>query len=136
MFRVIYSLLFKVIGPMICVQATVHDTLGDILPLIQELIPVALKRKLEYKGSYIFEVISRSKLEFYFTYFKDNNHLFSGANFESEQLDKFITDTLESIEAQDDAKVQRKEDAINNSIHMMIKLSCKVNMKMIQNLPS
>jgi len=37
--------------------------------------------------------------------------LFSGANFESEQLDKFITDTLESIEAQDDAKVQGKEDA-------------------------
>ena len=81
------------------------------------MIPVALKRKLEYKGSYISEVISRSKLEFYFTYFKDNNHLFSGANFESEQLDKFITDTLESIEVQDDAKVQRKEDVINNSIH-------------------
>jgi len=108
---------FKVIGPMICVQATVHDTLGDILPLDQELIPVALKRKLEYKGSYISEVISRSKLEFYFTYFKENNHLFSGANFKSEQLDKFITDTLESIEVQDDVKVQRKEDVINNSIH-------------------
>jgi len=108
---------FKVIGPMICVQAAVHDTFNDILPLNQELIPVALKRKLEYKGSYICEVISRSKLETYFTFFKESNHLFIDTNFNSEHLDKFILDAIQSIEAQDDAKVQNRENATGDYIH-------------------
>merc|ERR1712240_663716 len=42
---------FKVKGPMITVEADVTETLNEkVLPRQQELIPVALKRKLSYKG--------------------------------------------------------------------------------------
>ena len=109
---------FKVIGPMICVQAAVHDTVNDILPIDQELIPVSLKRKLEYKGSYISEVISRSKLESYFKFFKEKNHLFRDTNFGEEQLDNFVTDTLKTVEAQDEAKGRRKEDRTDEEVEL------------------
>jgi hypothetical protein len=38
---------FKVKGPMICIQSKYEDTLAELLPLDQNLIPVSLKRKLE-----------------------------------------------------------------------------------------
>merc|ERR1712240_555267 len=48
---------FKVKGPMITVEADVTETLNEkVLPRQQELIPVALKRKMSYKGTVMEEI--------------------------------------------------------------------------------
>merc|ERR1711867_139760 len=49
---------FKVKGPMITVEADVTETLNEkVLPRQQELIPVALKRKMSYKGTFMEEMV-------------------------------------------------------------------------------
>ena len=64
-------------GPMITVEADVTKTLNEkILPRQQELIPVALKRKLSYKGTVMEEMVSKNKVQAYFDYFKQDNPLF------------------------------------------------------------
>merc|ERR1712240_107691 len=68
---------FKVKGPMITVEADVTETLNEkVLPRQQELIPVALKRKLSYKGTVMEEMVSKKKVQAYFDYFKKYNPLF------------------------------------------------------------
>ena len=69
---------FKVKGPMITVEADVKKTIVEqILPRQQELIPVSLKRKLTYKGTIMEEIVSKTKVERYFNYFKRINPLFA-----------------------------------------------------------
>ena len=68
---------YKVKGPMITVEADVTETLNEkVLPRQQELIPVALKRKLSYKGTVMEEMVSKNKVQEYFNYFKTFNPLF------------------------------------------------------------
>ena len=52
---------FKVLGPMICVEAKVAQTIND-LPRDQQFVPVEFKRRLEFKGYYIGEVVDTSKV--------------------------------------------------------------------------
>ena len=69
---------YNVKGPMITVEADVRMTIYDkILPRNQELIPVALKRKLTYKGIVMQEMVSTSKVKEYIDYFKEHNPLFA-----------------------------------------------------------
>ena len=51
---------------------TIHE---KILPREQDLIPVSFKRKFAYKGNYMEEMISKSKIQEYFNYFKRENPL-------------------------------------------------------------
>ena len=82
---------YKVKGPMITVEADVTETLNEkVLPRQQELIPVALKRKLSYKGTVMEEMVSKSKVEAYFNYFKENNHLFKDQTLDMERIDNWI----------------------------------------------
>ena len=82
---------YKVKGPMITVEADVTETLNKkVLPRQQELIPVALKRKLSYKGTVMEEMVSKSKVQAYFNYFKQFNHLFGDQILDMERIDKWI----------------------------------------------
>ena len=82
---------YKVKGPMITVEADVTETLNEkVLPRQQELIPVALKRKLSYKGTVMEEMVSKSKVESYFNYLKKNNHLFNDQTLDMERIDNWI----------------------------------------------
>ena len=82
---------FKVKGPMITVEADVTETLNEkVLPRQQELIPVALKRKLSYKGTFMEEIVSKSKVQEYFNYFKEFNDLFKDQTLEMERIDTWI----------------------------------------------
>merc|ERR1712240_615371 len=82
---------YKVKGPMITVEADVTETLNEkVLPRQQELIPVALKRKLSYKGTVLEEMVSKSKVEEYFNYFKQFNHLFRDQILDMERIDNWI----------------------------------------------
>jgi len=82
---------YKVKGPMITVEADVTETLNEkVLPRQQELIPVALKRKLSYKGTVMEEMVSKSKVQAYFNYFKKFNHLFGDQILDMERIDNWI----------------------------------------------
>merc|ERR1711962_1973068 len=82
---------YKVKGPMITVEADVTETLNEkVLPRQQELIPVALKRKLSYKGTVMEEMVSKSKVQAYFNYFKKNNLLFKDQTLDMQRIDNWI----------------------------------------------
>ena len=97
---------FKVMGPVINVEADVTEIVEKILPIDQDLIPVALKRRPEYKGSYIEEVISKKKLMKYFLYFRTANPLFAEVEFDENTLDQIIEEYMVDIERQDEWKSQ------------------------------
>merc|ERR1712240_272118 len=82
---------YKVKGPMITVEADVTKTLNEkILPRQQERIPVALKRKLSYKGTVMEEMVSKNKVQAYFDYFKQYNPLFGDEILDMERIDNWI----------------------------------------------
>merc|ERR1712177_192697 len=89
---------YKVKGPMITVEADVTKTLNEkILPRQQELIPVALKRKLTYKGTVMEEMVSKNKVQEYFNYFKTFNPLFVDESLDMQRIDDWIEE-LKSTE--------------------------------------
>ena len=89
---------YKVKGPMITVEADVTKTLNEkILPRQQELIPVALKRKLTYKGTVMEEMVSKNKVQTYFNYFKTFNPLFVDESLDMQRIDDWIEE-LKSTE--------------------------------------
>ena len=106
---------FKVLGPMICVEARVEETMDELLPLTQQLIPVAIKRKMEYSGSYVAEIVDKEKVKQYYEYFKLKNHLFKDEELSDEMVDEFFRVNLESIEKQDEQKVGVTEIPVNDS---------------------
>ena len=67
---------FQLKGDLIMVSANVVDTLHKILPVEQNLVPVALKRKMEYSGHYMQEYVDRYKIKEYFQWFQRHNHIF------------------------------------------------------------
>ena len=86
---------YKVKGPMITVEADVTETLNEkILPRQQELIPVALKRKLSYKGTVMEEMVSKNKVQAYFDYFKQDNPLFGDEILHMERMMKILSSWL------------------------------------------
>ena len=66
---------FKVRGNLILISADVSHSLSRILPVSQSVVPVCFKRKLEYKGNYLEEVIDKNKVKAYFDFYKENNPL-------------------------------------------------------------
>jgi len=62
--------------------------MDTLLPVEQDLIPVCLKRRPEYKGHYIEELVSISKILKYFEYFKMHNPLFKDVEFSEEKLNR------------------------------------------------
>ena len=85
---------FKVKGLMITVEADVKDTIEKKNITQQELIPVSLKRKIAYKGNYMEEMISKSKIEEYFNYFKRENPLFAEEQLKLDKIDEWIKSVL------------------------------------------
>ena len=79
----------KVKGSVILISSDVKHSMSKILPRKQKLLPVCLKRKLEYTGNYMEEVIDREKVESYFNFFKRFNPLFNDAKFQKDKIDKF-----------------------------------------------
>merc|ERR1711962_519912 len=94
---------YKVKGPMITVEADVTNTLNEkILPRQQELIPVALKRKLSYKGTVMEEMVSKNKVQAYFDYFKQYNPLFVDESLDMQRIDNWIEELKSTQEHEND----------------------------------
>merc|ERR1711881_413945 len=108
---------YKVKGPMITVEADVTKTLNEkILPRQQELIPVALKRKLTYKGTVMEEMVSKNKVQAYFDYLKTSNPLFVDESLDMQRIDDWIEE-LKSTEV--------KENDDNNMDDMAKEKDCQ-----------
>merc|ERR1712055_778212 len=94
---------YKVKGPMITVEADVTKTLNEkILPRQQQLIPVALKRKLSYKGTVMEEMVSKNKVQAYFDYFKTYNPLFVDESLDMQRIDNWIEELKSTQEHEND----------------------------------
>ena len=104
---------FKVKGDLILISSDITHSLSKILPLQQSLIPVCFKRKLAYSGSFIEEFIEKEKVQMYFSWFKENNHLYKDISLDAELIDQF---TFESQASSDEFESKTKEDGIEVSV--------------------
>ena len=86
---------FQLKGDLIMVSANVVETLTKILPVDQNLVPVALKRKLEYSGHYMQEYVDRDKVKMYFQWFHRHNHLFEEMHLDESMITKFEQDAMD-----------------------------------------
>ena len=98
------SRYFQLRGDLIMVSADLEDSLNMILPVKQNLIPVAFKRKLEYPGYFIREHVDRNKVRHYFEWFKKHNHLFENFKLEDDLIKKFERESMKIVQAMDDKK--------------------------------
>ena len=81
----------KVKGSLILISADLSHSMTKILPQDQNLLPVCLKRRLEYTGNYIEEIINRDKVKAYFNFFKRFNPLFSNIELREDAIDEYET---------------------------------------------
>jgi hypothetical protein len=73
----------------ILISSNISHSMSKILSRKQRLLPVYLKRRLEYTGNYLEEVIDRSKVEAYFDFFKRFNPLFNDVQFQQKNLEEY-----------------------------------------------
>ena len=81
-------------GPAVNVPSKV-DTICTVLPRLpsqSELIPLKLKRKLAYKGHYMYDCITPEKVLGALTWLKDNNPLYADIDINQEWLEHGMTD--------------------------------------------
>ena len=71
---------------MILISADVAET---ILPVEQNLFPVSFKRKLEYEGYFMQEVIDKNKLKVMVGWMKENNQHFKDLDIDLDLIDDF-----------------------------------------------
>ena len=95
---------FKVIGDLILISADLMQTIEKILPVNQSLIPVSFKRSLKYKGHFIEEYVDKEKLLTYFSWFKENNHLFKDFTFDTCLIDEFQNEAIDKSKDMDEEK--------------------------------
>ena len=64
--------------------------MDTILPIKQNLFPVSFKRKLEYEGYYLREIVDKNKLKIWFKWLKRNNIHFADKELDEDLIDKFF----------------------------------------------
>ena len=94
-------------GDLIMVSANIPESMTKILPVSQQLVPVALKRKLKYTGHFIYEYVDKVKLIQYFMFLKRHNHIFEKIELDLNLVENFEKKTMNYVEKVD---TQRKTD--------------------------
>ena len=101
-------------GPAVNVPSKV-DTICSRLPSQSELVPLKLKRKLAYRGHYMYDYITPQKLLDALTFLKANNSLYADIAVNEEWLEAAMANNAELceclVEQQDDSDEQ-PNDAI------------------------
>ena len=88
---------FKVVGDCIMISSDIVHSLNKILPRTQNLLPVSFKRKLQYRGHFIEEVVDRDKIHAYFNFLKEYNHLYKDFTFDNESLSNFQDNIVKGV---------------------------------------
>ena len=107
---------FQLKGDLIMVSADVEETMNQILPRSQNLLPIAFKRKIEYHGHFMAEFIDRRKVQSYFKWFQQHNHLFKDFSLDEDLIEKFEQEAQEEVEEIDLRKnnLMTDHDTIKN----------------------
>ena len=84
-------------GPAVNVPTKV-DTVCNILPSQTELVPLKLKRKLAYKGHYLYDYITPQKLLDALSFLKANNPLYADIDVNQEWLKAAVATDAELCE--------------------------------------
>ena len=84
-------------------SSDISHSMSRILPRTQNLLPVCLKRKLEYTGNYIEEIIDKNKVNAYFNFFKRYNPLFNNIELKESKIDQYETEASVAVEMFNDA---------------------------------
>ena len=115
----------KVVGDMILISSNLVHSLNKILPQPQELIPVALRKRMHYKGHYIQEYVDRDKLQLYFNFFKQYNHLYKDFEFTNAALDAFENETMNKLsnDESDSDSSSDEDDDIETSSNPVISMN-------------
>ena len=100
-------------GPAVNVPSKV-DTVCNILSSQSELIPLKLKRKLAYKGHYMYDYVTPQKLLDALSFLKANNPLYSDIDVNQEWLEVAVANDAELceclVEQQNDIDQQPNTD--------------------------
>ena len=101
-------------GNLILISSDIPDSLSKILPADQQLLPVSLKRKLQYRGSFLEEWVDVKKVQLYFAWFKENNPLFMDVELNEDLIDQFQRDTMDA--ATEFETLKNKGEEVLNSV--------------------
>ena len=66
----------KLVGGSVCIQANISHTVEKLQITSENIIPVSFKRKVEYRGHYLEQVIDKGKVFQWLTFLKQNNPLY------------------------------------------------------------
>ena len=100
-------------GNLILISSDIPDSLSKILPTDQQLLPVSLKRKLQYHGSFLEEWVDVKKVQLYFAWFKENNPLFMDVELNEDLIDQFQKDTMDGA-TQFETLKDKGEEVLNS----------------------
>ena len=92
----------KVKGSLILMSSDISHSMSKILPVAQHLIPVCLKRRLDYTGNYMEEIIDKNKVNAYFNFFKRYNPLFKDIELKESRIDQYEYESVVAAEQFDD----------------------------------
>ena len=101
-------------GELIMISADIVSSLQKILPVEQNFFPVSFKRKLEYEGYYIMEIVDKEKVMTYFDFLKKYNHLFEDYKLDEKALDKFNSMKIPDLKTESDAVSAEDEPVLEN----------------------
>ena len=105
----------KVVGDMVLISSNLCHSLNKILPLPQEIIPVAFRKRMQYKGHYIQEYVDRNKIHAYFNFFKKYNHLYQDYEFIDDALNAFENEIVRKISNEGNDSSSDEEDDFHSS---------------------
>ena len=105
----------KVKGDLIMISSDLKESMNKILPLDQNLIGVAFRRKIEYKGHYVEEYVDKNKIHAYFNFLKQFNHLYKDFVFDDEVFNAFESKTMNQVNTEFSAMVKDSEENENDT---------------------
>ena len=97
-------------GNLILISSDLPHSLSKILPTDQQLLPVSLKRKLQYRGSFIEEWVDVNKIKLYFAWFKEHNPLFADVELNEELISMFEKDSMDAATEFESLKDKSEEE--------------------------
>ena len=99
---------------MILISADLQHSMDQVIPQEQSLFAVSFKRKLEYEGHFLEEVVDKNKIVCWIKWLRENNKLYKDVSFQSDLIDDFF---LKSREAADnfEANCKSKESSDEES---------------------
>ena len=102
----------KLIGGSICIQADLSHTIERLNINPENIIPISFKRKLEYRGFYLEQVIDKRKVFEWLDFLRIHNPLYKnimGETEASEQIDEMSRNILSELVEYDEFRVLKSQ---------------------------